>query len=403
MRRGSRRAGRETCSGADPRPDRMGHTLRQNPRRPIRTEPRGRAYRTPHPPPRRPHGRRDRTGAGRVGSPAPRHHGAGTPFRHRPPDAAPPGRIRHAPYARAGLLRRLCAQPRHQRDRDHARQVHRRRHGRLRQYLLHDLQPGRRHGRRHRHVPPRQGHHREHGVHPVPPHDALQPRRETQFPHHGGHARFRCHPSPAFRRGVHGQIPPDEIAGAARRGGPRHLPRNDQAGLGLRLPRRHAQRPRSHPQSLPQHLRKMPFDRHRHHPRLDSRDACGALLLRRGESRHQRRDLDQAPLRAGRNLLHGAARSQPPRFQLADRSGGLCRPGRTPRCVAAPQGRHPGGHPRLGLRRHAAHRGDADDHPVEARDADHPVQLRGHRPLEPLAQTRHAPPRDTLAGDRGAL
>ena len=94
--------------------------------------------------------------------------------------------------------------------------------------------------------------------------------------------------------------------------------------------------PGRHPQSLPQHLRKMPFDRHRHHPRLDSRDARGALLLRRGEGRHQRRDLDQAPLRAGRNLLHGAARSQPPRFQLADRSGGLRRPGRTPRCVAAP-------------------------------------------------------------------
>ena len=38
--------------------------------------------------------------------------------------------------------------------------------------------------RRHRHVPPRQGDDREHGIHPVPPTTALQPRREAQLPHH---------------------------------------------------------------------------------------------------------------------------------------------------------------------------------------------------------------------------
>ena len=95
--------------------------------------------------------------------------------------------------------------------------------------------------------------------------------------------------------------------------------------------------------------------------------------------------------------LHGA------NLELADRSGGLRRPGRAPHGVAAGESRFSGGHSRLGFRRHAAHRGDADDHPVEARDADDHVQLRGHRAVEPLAQARHAPAGNSLAGDRGTL
>ena len=104
-----------------------------------------------------------------------------------------------------------------------------------------------------------------------PPDDALQPRREAQFPHHRGHARFRGHPAAARRPGVHGQIPPDEVPRAARCRGPGHLPRDDQAGFGFRLPRRDAQGPRRRPEPLPEHLRKMPLDRHRHHEGLDSR------------------------------------------------------------------------------------------------------------------------------------
>ena len=101
--------------------------------------------------------------------------------------------------------------------------------------------------------------------------------------------------------------------------------------------------------------------------------------------------------------MHGTARRQPPGLELADRSGGLRRPGRAPHGVAAGESRFSGGHSRLGFRRHAAHRGDADDHPVEARDADDHVQLRGHRAVEPLAQARHAPAGNPLAGDRGTL
>ena len=66
-------------------------------------------------------------------------------------------------------------------------EIHRRGHGRLRQRLLHDLEPRGRHGRRHRHVPPRQGDDREHGVHPVHP-TTLQPRREAQLPDHRSRA-----------------------------------------------------------------------------------------------------------------------------------------------------------------------------------------------------------------------
>ncbi len=70
---------------------------------------------------------------------------------------------------------------------------------------------------------------------------SLYNRREAQLPHYGGYARLRRHPAAPERRGVHGPLPPHEVARAARRGGARHLPRDDQAGRGLRLPRRHAQ------------------------------------------------------------------------------------------------------------------------------------------------------------------
>ena len=85
------------------RPDRLGHALRQDPRRAFRAQPRRRTLGAPHPPPRGPHGSRDRTGARAVGEGASEHHGSRTPLRHRPADAAPSGRIRHAPHARTGL------------------------------------------------------------------------------------------------------------------------------------------------------------------------------------------------------------------------------------------------------------------------------------------------------------
>ena len=54
---------------------------------------------------------------------------------------------------------------------------------------------------------------------------------------------------------------------------------------------------RGRAQPLPQHLREVPLDRHRHHEGLDSRDPRGALLLRRREGGHQRRNLHPPPLR----------------------------------------------------------------------------------------------------------
>ena len=66
--------------------------------------------------------------------------------------------------------------------------------------------------------------------------------------------------------------------------------------------------------------------------RDDPRHPGGALLLRRGESRPQRRNLDPAALCAGRNLLHGTARRQPAGFELprSKRSSMPTKPPNTP-------------------------------------------------------------------------
>ena len=109
MRSGRRGAGGAPCSRADPRPDRMGHALRQDARRAVRAEPRGGPLGAPHPALRGPDGRRDRTCAGGFGAASSQHHPARTALRRRPADAASPGRVRHAPHAGRHLLRRLCA------------------------------------------------------------------------------------------------------------------------------------------------------------------------------------------------------------------------------------------------------------------------------------------------------
>ena len=200
MRSGRRGAGGAPCSRTDPRPDRMGHALRQDARRAVRAEPRGGPLGAPHPALRGPDGRRDRTCAGGFGAASSQHHPAGTALRRRPADAASPGRVRHAPHAGRHLLRRLCARSDDECDRNRAGEVHRSGCRRLRQRLFdHDQSRGG-YRRRHRHVPPGEGHHGEHGVHPVPPHVALQSGRTPVVPHHGGDARLRCHPAPAKRR-----------------------------------------------------------------------------------------------------------------------------------------------------------------------------------------------------------
>ncbi len=58
----SRGAGRAPRTRTDPRPHRLGHAFRQDPRRAFRAQPRRRPHRAPYPPPRGSHGRRDRTG-----------------------------------------------------------------------------------------------------------------------------------------------------------------------------------------------------------------------------------------------------------------------------------------------------------------------------------------------------
>ena len=106
---------------------------------------------------------------------------------------------------------------------------------------------------------------------------------------------------------------------------------NDPPGQGLRLPRRDAQGSRG---------------RARRHFPTSTRSAARSsttspkdwipVTPRRTTAR--RREVDTngetsipPPLRAGRNLLHGAARREPADFELAHRGGRLCRPGRTPR------------------------------------------------------------------------
>ena len=68
---------------------------------------------------------------------------------------------------------------------------------------------------------------------------------------------------------------------APRDVGPRHLPRNDQAGIGLRLPRRHAQRSRGRGSHFPNIYEKCLSIGIDITKGLDSRHSRGALLLRR--------------------------------------------------------------------------------------------------------------------------
>ncbi len=72
--------------------------------------------------------------------------------------------------------------------------------------LYHHHQPARGHWRRHSHGIPRQRHGQGHGVHPVPSHRSLSPRRPPLVSHHRGHARIRCRAPQSRRRRVHAQI-----------------------------------------------------------------------------------------------------------------------------------------------------------------------------------------------------
>ncbi len=85
---------------------------------------------------------------------------------------------------------------------------------------------------------------------------------------------------------------------------------------------------RGHPSALPQHLRRLPEGRRRHHPRADPGRAGGALLLRRRAGGRVGPLEHREPVRRGRGQLHRPARRQPPGVHLAAGRAGVGQPGR---------------------------------------------------------------------------
>ena len=203
--RGRRADGRRGGAGADPRPHRPRCAVRPGPRRRPSSGAGGRPLRGPDRPRGGHDGARGRARAAGGGPPERDHHGPRVPLRRQPPHRAPAGRAdgagRRPPLLRGVRARQPDGRRPHGPGQGHAAGGRRGGPG----LPAHD-EPDRRDRRRDRDGVPGQGRRREHGVHPVPPHEPLPARgrlRRAELPHHGGRPRRRRAPDEPGRRAVH--------------------------------------------------------------------------------------------------------------------------------------------------------------------------------------------------------
>jgi hypothetical protein len=127
---------------------------------------------------------------------------------------------------------------------------------------------------------------------------------------------------------VHGPSPRDGRPRAPRRGGARHRLRDEAHRRRLRVPR-HDARPADFLGALPHDPRFVPEIWDRHHHSAHPGGAGGALHVRRRGGRHAgRAHQGLGPLGHRRGRVHGPARRQPPRLELAARGPGLRPPRR---------------------------------------------------------------------------
>ena len=102
------------------------------------------------------------------------------------------------------------------------------------------------------------------------------------------------------------------------------------------------------------------------------------------------------PARRRRMGLHGTSRGKPPRLQLADRSGSICRCGSQTRYSGNKQHRDTARHTRLERRRDIAPRRNGADNTKRARSRTTHVGIRRDSPFQPASETRHRPSRNPL-------
>ena len=113
QRPGSRGNGRTRRTGSDQGTHKLGCELRQEGERRVRSSPRRRAFRIPHPTSQGQHRRRDPTKPYRSDQETSQHHDIQPSLCSRDHHAASLGYHRHPSYAGHQMLRRLCAERRH--------------------------------------------------------------------------------------------------------------------------------------------------------------------------------------------------------------------------------------------------------------------------------------------------
>ncbi len=157
---------------------------------------------------------------------------------------------------------------------------------------------------------------------------------------HGGAARRRRIPAQCGRSPLHARCRRARRAGGARRGRARHGGRDASRGQRLRVPRRHAPRPRDALPPLPDGDRGAQQAPARSRARPHPRRAGQPLLHRRGADRCLGPHDDPRALRQRRGREHGRPRCEPPGLELAARGAGLPGPCRArPRPLCRPIGR----------------------------------------------------------------